>query len=309
MPTRAPDVNLPRMDERTAGNAARTAAKAAFTRQGLWHLAAWGAMAAIALLVAILATGDNVASQRAANVLASHLAPPPAGVQATPQVASQPAKAAPPSNFDLVSATRQLTQAVRGLTEDRDQLAARLAAVEHNLDDITGAINRQAETAKATLPPWPDEPPAVVLTTPGTPAIMAATLTAATPLSADPTSLSSSPPSPSPPPSSPPSSADVGAQTPAAPTLEFGVDLGSGLSMDALRARWAKIRSAHPQLFDGFVAVVATGKMMRVNQPELRLIVGPIPNARAAAKLCASVARRRLSCRPTLFSGQHLALE
>ena len=48
------------------------------------------------------------------------------------------------------SRRRQLTEAVRGLTEDRDRLITRLAAVEHSLGDITGAIAEQSE--KATPP-------------------------------------------------------------------------------------------------------------------------------------------------------------
>ena len=46
----------------------------------------------------------------------------------------------------------------------------------------------------------------------------------------------------------------------------------------------------------------------RAGQVDLRLVVGPIGNAAAAAKLCASLAAAGLSCQPTLFDGQRLAL-
>jgi hypothetical protein len=55
-----------------------------------------------------------------------------------------------PRQFDAESAARQLTEAVRGLTEDRDRLITRLAVVEHSLGDITGAIAEQSEKA---MPP------------------------------------------------------------------------------------------------------------------------------------------------------------
>ncbi len=43
-------------------------------------------------------------------------------------------------------------------------------------------------------------------------------------------------------------------------------------------------------------------------QVELRLVVGPITNAGTAAKLCAALANAGLSCQPTTFDGQRLAL-
>jgi hypothetical protein len=42
---------------------------------------------------------------------------------------------------------------------------------------------------------------------------------------------------------------------------------------------------------------------------ELRLLVGPLANAEAAAKLCAALVPYRLACQPTPFSGQHVALQ
>jgi hypothetical protein len=44
---------------------------------------------------------------------------------------------------DPEAVTRQLAQDVRGLSEAQAQLTRRLAAVEQNLDDMTGSITRQ----------------------------------------------------------------------------------------------------------------------------------------------------------------------
>jgi hypothetical protein len=123
--------------------------------------------------------------------------------------------------------------------------------------------------AKAT-PPWPDSGPPV----PATPAAIAAVVAPALPL-----------------------------------PMEYGVDIGSAVSIQALRARWAGIRSAHPQLFDGLAPTIALSEMPPSNRPELRLVIGPLPSANAAAKLCSTLERFRLTCQPTIFAGRHLALD
>jgi hypothetical protein len=39
------------------------------------------------------------------------------------------------------------------------------------------------------------------------------------------------------------------------------------------------------------------------------LAAGPLVNAYAAAKLCTTLERFRLTCQPTIFAGRHLALD
>jgi hypothetical protein len=147
------------------------------------------------------------------------------------------------------------------------------------MDDITGSLARGAaanpvKTAAAppppSPPPWPDGGPPVPATSAAVAAIMA-------------------PPLPMP--------------------MEYGADIGSALSIQALRARWAGIRSAHPQLFEGLAPSVTLRQTPLSNRPELRLVVGPLANADAAAQLCAALLPYRLYCHPTLFAGQHLALD
>jgi len=41
----------------------------------------------------------------------------------------------------------------------------------------------------------------------------------------------------------------------------------------------------------------------------LRLVLGPLASAGAAAKLCTMLERFRLTCQPTIFAGRHLALD
>ena len=128
-----------------------------------------------------------------------------------------------------------------------------------------------ARQAKATAPPpWPDNGPPV----PATPAAIAAVVAPALPL-----------------------------------PMEYGVDIGSAVSIQALRARWAGIRSAHPQLFNGLAPTISLSELPPSNRPELRLVLGPLPSAGAAAKLCTTLERFRLTCQPTIFAGRHLALD
>jgi SPOR domain len=117
-------------------------------------------------------------------------------------------------------------------------------------------------------PPWPDDDAAV----PATPAAIAAVVAPALPL-----------------------------------PMEYGVDIGSATSIEALRARWAGIRTAHPHLFGTLAPSVSLREIH--SRPELRLILGPLASIDAATHLCAELASVHVPCEPTIFAGQHLALE
>jgi hypothetical protein len=128
-----------------------------------------------------------------------------------------------------------------------------------------------ARQAQSTAaPPWPEDGPPVLTT----PAAIAAVIAPALPL-----------------------------------PMEYGVDIGSAVSIQALRARWAGIRSAHPQLFNGLAPTISLSEMPPSHRPELRLVLGPLASAGAAAKLCTTLERFRLTCQPTIFAGRHLALD
>ncbi len=102
----------------------------------------------------------------------------------------------------------------------------------------------------------------------------------------------------------PPSDSAVPA---ASAPVQYGVDIGSGLTIEALRARWLSIYAAHPQLFDGMKPIVSVKEVARGSRVELRLVAGPIAQAAAATRLCASLASFGLFCQPTLYEGQRLA--
>jgi len=308
-----------------ANAAAKKGVQPAFAIHGLWRMALWGTTAATALLVAILATRSDAGSQRFATAGGAR-------------------------QFDAEAAARQLAQAVRGLNEDRDRLTARVAALEHGLDDITGAVTRRGETAApstvqradpttdakttdapatnaaGTNAPAPSAPgvtapgpnpavanasaasspwPAGDLPKPGMASPSAAAAPAAPPFAGLPPTLPALFAAPTPPEQTPSPSAIA----PGAPPAAYGADLGSAVAVQTLRARWAGIRTAHPELFVGMQAVVMLNESTRPKHGELRLVVGPLPSQGAAVELCAALAAFRLPCQPTSFAGQHLALQ
>lgn len=286
-------------------------AKAAFTMRHLWRLTLWGGAAASALLVAVLASRSDAGAQRIAGLFSIR------GDRT--QVAAQP--------FDAETEAHRLAEAVRGLNAENQELKSRLAAVEHNVDDITGSVARQIEVIKETKPAPPPVPiPAPNHAAPAAPApaskaaIAEPAGVAPAPVAAQPGAAVPPPPhAAAPPPAVPaphvaapapnaPAPAPY-AESPAPLAPQYGVDIGSAVSIQVLRAHWLGIRSAHAQLFDGLMPVVMLREVPHTGRVELQLVLGPLANAEAAAKLCTALAPYRLSCQPTLFSGQHVALQ
>jgi hypothetical protein len=88
---------------------------------------------------------------------------------------------------------------------------------------------------------------------------------------------------------------------------EFGVDLGSASTIEALRTAWTAALRRHGTLLEGLHPVVQTRERPRAVGVELRLIAGPVPNAAAAARLCVAMTAAGAICAPAVFDGQRLA--
>jgi hypothetical protein len=270
----------------------RTAApaKVATTRtrplQQLWRQTLWAFAATAALAVAFLSVRSDAGAQKVAYVLSS------LSLSAR-QAPSRPAEARPP---ETDPALRQLTQAVHGLIEDRDRLLARLGAVEHDMDDMTGSIKQQIDEVRAKeaarTPPWPDSAPPV----PMTPADIAAVAKAA---------------AAEPPPRAGPAAAAPApdASAPRAMPPPYGADIGSAASIKGLHSQWLALRAAHPQLLYGLQPVVSLRDNPQSNRIELHLVIGPFSNAASAAQLCSLLGTSRIPCQPAMFDGPHLALQ
>jgi len=250
-----------------------------FTMERFRRQTVWGAVAAVALLAAALSSRSEVGVQRASNAVSA--------------LDSSPGDSGRAAPFDAQAATRQLAEAVHGLAQDRDRLATRLAAVEHDIDDVTGSISRQIEAAKAAdvqaLVPWPGAQQPVPM--------IAASIAAMVAPSPATLAMTASPSE---------EAVDTAAAAPRQPA--YGADIGGATSIKTLQSRWVLLNAAHPQLFVGLHPSVTLRENPRTNRTELRLLIGPLPNAEKAAQLCAELAAFRLACEPTMF-GNRLALQ
>lgn len=259
--------------------APKVAAKKPFTLQALRAAIFWGGAAAAALALAVLSMRGNVGTERLAAIFA----------------ASRPPVTAP--KFDAEAETRRLADAVRNLAIDNERLKSRLAAVEHNMEDVTGSVGKQIEAADAAR--RAAEGPTVANTASVTVATMTADLSA--PASAPTMAGGSAAPAAAP-------SQSLQDIAPALqPQIAYGVDIGSGLTIQTLRLRWNALRTAHAQLFAGLEPIVSVRETPRANRVELRLVVGPLPEAGAAQELCASLVPFGLFCQPTMYDGQRLS--
>ncbi len=248
----------------------RGVAKQAFTMERLRRVAVWGAAAAAAVLAVAITSRDDVAVGRLAFIL--HL----------PKPMSAPV-------FDAQATAAQLAEAVRGLKASDEELQTRLAAVEHDMD-VTGSITKQIQAADANR--RAEDGPSVAAT-----ALASASIAPVDIPPAPATALSPAP-------------ARTGPEIvlPPLPKTAFGIDIGSGLNLQALCMRWAAIRTSHPQFFEGMDPIISVREVPHSNRIELRLIAGPIAQPGAAAALCAQLAALGLYCQPTIYDGQHLAL-
>jgi hypothetical protein len=248
----------------------------------LVRLGVWAGVATFAVLLAIVAANTESGIRRIAGLVSTE-------APAEPVRGGRVPNAQLAGRFDAELEARRLSEAVRVLAADRDRLLARVTVLERNLDDVTGSIpaNPPAAVAPRVTPASPQIPPQAAAPAPPAPA------------AANPARVTTG------------HNTAIGTAGPAesiATKTEFGIDVGGNVSLDGLRAQWAALKTSQPALFEGLRPVIAIregGKGM----VELRLVAGPLTNAGAAARLCASLAAAGQICQPTVFDGQRLALQ
>ena len=257
-------------------NAELAPARRKFGLRDLLRLAVWGVSAACTLFVALYAATTEIGRDRLFVAFAEiHEILMPTGVK-------------PIRPLDAREG-RRLAETVRSLAADRDRLLARVATLEQSLDGMTGSIARVEKSARVN-PPGP------------APAPSAPAVSSAVPAEPPPTrnapdeDLTSSIPMPPQPP---------GAGT---AKTEFGLDLGSATTVEALRTAWTAALRRHGPLLEGLRPVVQMRERPRPGGMELRLIAGPVPSAAIAARLCASITAAGAICAPSVFEGQRLAV-
>jgi hypothetical protein len=318
--------------------------------QALWRLAIWGGLAAFALFVAIISAYSNAVSQRQAASMAAGQGAAgqgAAGQRASGQEAAQPYTSAGEAAARAgEEEARRLTQTVRSLAADRDQLLTRVALLERNLDGVTGSIKRertanpqqvplqlplqapqqaQQQIPLQVPPQVPQQAPQQNLAAATGPApIMARPEAPPAPVveaAIAPAQIPSQPPSASS--ASPVAAPDAGNRVAAAaPSLMrvvappeplaaaggLGVDVGGAANYDGLRTLWHSTRNSDPALLEELFPVVAVRENGKTRGVDLRLIVGPIADAEAAARLCSTLSAAHHYCQPVAFEGQRLSL-
>lgn len=258
----------------------------------LW-LCGWGVATAVALGALVITSQTQTANDRLRSIFAVN--EPAAVAQMPPRVAQ------------LESESRMLAEQIRALKADRDRLAGRIALLESSVDDMTGAIKRQAAATAAVLaakaPALSAAPPAAVSAAPSAAAAQQAATTSAP--GADPMSTASVPLIPLPPERASAAQAAAEPDTPAASPNGFGLDLGGAPTLDGIRQRWMAVKGNFGPLLSGLHPLAAQER--RQGKVGYRLVVGPLPNSPVAAGLCAHFNAAHTACRPAKFHGEQIA--
>lgn len=102
--------------------------------------------------------------------------------------------------------------------------------------------------------------------------------------------------------------ADNDAEKPVQRT-KFGIDLGGANSVEGLRALWRGVRGPHRDMFASMQPLIVVKERTTGYGMQLRLVAGPLDDAAAAAKICATLTTNsRRTCEPTVYDGQRLAV-
>lgn len=242
---------------------------------GLWRLLAWAGWAGLAVGIAFLAARSDRGTERLTQARSGLMG-----------FAAAIVPSAPPREAESPRETRRLREALRSVTADRDRLLARLHEVERAAG-ATGSLPRETPPAVGSAPP--EQPRSGSLAPAGAapPEAQPATGRIVEDFAA---------------------AVDPAAMNSTATATQFGIDVGGGQNVEILRALWGALRDAYSKHLAGLRPVVAVREGGKSGGGlELRLIAGPLANAVAAARLCATLTAAGLLCQPALFDGQQLA--
>ena len=193
------------------------------------------------------------------------------GASMAPQAAAIEGGLTAAGDADIRS--RRLADQLRNLSEDRDRLLARVTVLERNYEDVTGIGRRVLRNRRADRRTCGSRTRSAGLSVRRR------------------------------------RSHPAFDRRPLLTKTEFGVDIGGAPSVAALRAAWDRIRRNHIVQLEGLRPVIGV-REGQTGQVELRLVVGPIDNAAAAARLCATLANAGLvlpADRPSTGSGWRCA--
>lgn len=257
----------------------------------LLRTGAWGTVAALALGTFVYAAQTDTGTARMQMVLNEAV-----GTEAPIVTAKTALPPAGPSGAALAALETKLDL----LSAERTRLEARLATLEHGLEDVTGSVRRQTEKVESNpaTPPF-IEPPVI----PPVSTLPPKTTVAA--VSPELTTIDTATAPPQPATETPAPAEFVPAEIPIPPLrpptrpaahAEFGVELGTAPDMDALRARWLSVKANFGPMLVGLGPVAVKGK--RPGATQLRLMAGPLKSMAAARELCARFVAANGYCWP-----------
>lgn len=283
----------------------------------LWRLGTWGVATTLAIATAawISHTSTGLRRERLAYAEISMQA---RQLQAVSKNAQDEAK--------------RLSTAVDVLNTDRDRLYSRVTSIEQGLDSVTGSIAKREKRESSSS--WPAATAEPVLSSPPLISGVATSIAAlqqetarheashkesdpAKPAETVPAEHTAKPEQTATLPVSQPGdpvSAQPSVPAPPAPGLaavqrtDFALDLGSANSIEGLRALWRGSLKGWPALVGSLTPLIAVREGHDGLGLRLHLVAGPIADAAAAAKLCASLVANRHGCETTVFDGQLLAV-
>jgi hypothetical protein len=285
----------------------------------LWRVGAWGGLAVVTLIIAIVVARSPVAAR--------HDALTNANAVITIQ-AKQLQQAIRQGDLE----TRRLSAALETLNADRDRLFTRVTALERELESVTGSIKKLATAptpaaspspapvvaapqsvpvaAKpAPVPPEPFPPPHDMIVAavppgpePAKPEVTASIAPKPAAASAEKQTLEKLPVIVQ------PTEAEKAkaAANAVAKQQQLGIDLGSASSIDGLRAIWASTRTAHPAAVEGLQPIITLQEPKNGLGLQLRLVAGPLPDAASVASRCASLIEATRPCTSAAYDGQKL---
>jgi hypothetical protein len=86
---------------------------------------------------------------------------------------------------------------------------------------------------------------------------------------------------------------------------EFGIDIGSGSDLEEVRLLWNAAKARYGRLV-GNLRPIVVRREDRAGNPDYRLVLGPLANASAAAKLCATLGAADTTCSTRPYQGERL---
>ncbi|HWK95724.1 MAG TPA: hypothetical protein VNR39_09900 [Pseudolabrys sp.] len=281
----------------------------------VWRLSLWGGAATVAVAAALLVLNADLGLDRIVQALSQ---PAPGQQVALEDTLLKRVEA------QRVEENRRLETRLRELAADRDKLNARLATLEQNFSDLTGSIKRDMAALAVTKPAAPAPalapPPAVTHVAPKPEARLepraeakpqdkqevALPAEGPVPAAEGPTAAATQPPQTANVPMPPTRMAAAPTATPDEPRkAELGVDLGGARSMEILQARWVAVKANFGPVIEGLRPLA--GYDDRPGIIPYRLIVGPLPNAAAAAQICTRMHASKVPCRTVDYVGEKLA--